>query len=517
MAERVSVVTDHPLWPWQARAISEWSQLTATGERRICIASPTGGGKTRIIGELIRSAVEQSKSVVLYTTRKLLTEQMMGRLDGYGIRYGVRSASHADRIDLGCRVQISSVPTEASRVYKRKAWSLHDADVAIFDEAHMLKADAAERIMQDHLATGAVVTGFTATPLGIAHLYDRLIVAGNNSELREHGSHVKCLVFAPDEPDCSKVKRTKTGEFNIADIRKYVWTQAIFGRVLTHYRLLNPQQKPAICFGPDVDGSVWLAQQFTAAGIRAAHIDGEDVWLDGERFKSGPEQRAAIVEATRTGEIRVVCNRFVMREGIDIPELYHLILATPIGSLQSYIQTVGRVLRSHPSMDHCIVQDHGGNYWRHGSPNMDRDWLDCWKLDERVITELRHEKLREKKAPEPITCPHCGAVRLRGSACHHCGKVSDKKSRMILQHDGRLKEVTGDIFRPHRTSLKSDTEKKWEQMYYRMKRAGKTFRQAEGLFFHENHYYPPKSLRLMPANEIDWFKKINEVPSVRLQ
>ena len=96
------------------------------------------------------------------------------------------------------------------------------------------------------------------------------------------------------------------------------------------------------------------------------------MYIDGEEYASDPLKRAEVIDKLRAGDIKVICNRYVMREGIDIPELYHIILATPIGSLSSYVQVVGRALRNHPSLDKVIVQDHAGNFWRHGSANANR-------------------------------------------------------------------------------------------------------------------------------------------------
>ena len=81
-----------------------------------------------------------------------------------------------------------------------------------------------------------------------------------------------------------------------------------------------------------------------------------------------------------------------------------------------------------------------------------------------------------------------------------------------MQVDGTLKEYRGDIIKPRKVSMKSDTQQLWDSMYFRMKRANRTFRQAEGLFFHENHYWPPRTLALMPLNDGDWSRKVGDVP-----
>jgi hypothetical protein len=63
--------------------------------------------------------------------------------------------------------------------------------------------------------------------------------------------------------------------------------------------------------------------------------------------------------------------------------------------------------------------------------------------------------------------------------------------------------------------MKSDTLKLWERCYWRAKNSKNrmTFIQARNLFFYENHYWPPSDLPLMPKNEIDWFRKVKDVPN----
>lgn len=459
----------------------------------------------------------RDRGIVLYTNRKMLTEQLIGVLKRSGVEFGVRAAEFAEYTDLGQAVQISSVPTENSRVYRRGEWTLHDAGLVIWDEAHMQANGAAEKVFRDHQSQGAINLGVTATPLGINHLYHHIVQAGTNSELRKCGAHVPCYTTSTSELDVSKVKQTKTGEYSVGDIVKNVWTPQIVGHVIPTLRKLNPDLRPMLGWAPGVAQAVWMAEQMTNHGIRSAALDGNDIWIDGKTYKSDREARATLLELSEAGEVKCIWNRFVLREAIDMPWIYHGILATPIGSYKSYLQTVGRILRSHPSMDHCILQDHGGNWWRHGSPNADINWENWWRFDERQITAERQERMREKKDPEPINCPECGLIRASGKVCPKCGTEATKKSRKILQANGKLKTVEGDVFKPRKVKQTPNTERLWKQTYHRCKKAGQTFRQAMGLFYRENYYYPPKTLPLMPTSPMDWYCPIKSVPTERLR
>lgn len=102
--------------------------------------------------------------------------------------------------------------------------------------------------------------------------------------------------------------------------------------------------------------------------------------------------------------------------------------------------------------------------------------------------------------------------------CPRCGFAFTKKSRPVVQTDGKLKEYSGDIYRQRATLYKSNTSKLWEKCYYRAKnsRNKMTFNQARALFFYENHYYPPSDIPLMPLDLYDWFSPVANIPPIKL-
>ena len=109
-------------------------------------------------------------------------------------------------------------------------------------------------------------------------------------------------------------------------------------------------------------------------------------------------------------------------------------------------------------------------------------------------------------------------VRRTGKQCPACGHIAHAKSRMVVQIDGTLKQVSGDIIKPHRIKMLPDTQRLWQTMYHRAKskKWNATFRQAEAFFFYENHYYPPRDLPLMPKESGDWWRKVADVPQNNL-
>lgn len=517
------------LWPHQRRGIDDVLAAIGEGVRLILLTSPTGMGKSRMVCEIIETLCEQGWYAVLYTNRLLLIDQLKRVLDQHGIDYGVRAAGH-EGDDAHHRVQISSLPTEASRVLKRQHWSIHGAGqrcIAIADEAHVNDGPKAQAIYALHHDAGHVRLGVTATPIGLGTSYDKLIIAGTVAEGRACGALVPAVHFGPDEPDMRAWKKLKADadptQISENDIRKAMMAPGIFGRVWTWFEKLNPEHKPTILFAPGVEESIWFAEQFRQKGVRSAHIDGQDVWIDGELHPTSPDLRADVLLQHRRGLIRVLTNRFVLREGVDCPWIRHMIFATIFGSVQSLLQSGGRGGRADNYEDtvalfgpktHFTIADHGGNWWRWGSLNADREWrLD---LTNASIYGVRAERLRQKKTREPWVCPECQRVN-NGYKCEQCGFQfrPDKHSRPVVSTDGSLKEMTGDIFRPRRIDTRPEAQAIWQKMYWRSRtgKGSRSFAAAAALYAYENQWaWPSRDWKFMPKEEHDFYRLVSSVP-----
>jgi superfamily II DNA or RNA helicase len=502
-------------WPNQIRICDGVLKAARAGRRRIVVTSPTGTGKTRAMAALIQWAKGEWLKSGVYTNRRLLFSQLSGVLSKLGIDHGHRAAGY--RPALLRDVQLAMTQSEASAT-TRGSRELHAADLVLSDELHCQGGETLPKFHQAHHDSGAIITGWTATPIDLVGDWDELVVGGTTSDGRKCGALVPAYTYCPDEPDLKHIKNYRVGDdLTDKENRKVMMRPGVFGRVLKHYRRLNPDDRPTILFGPDVAGSIYFAEQFYKAGVPSAHIDAKQVWCCGESYPSDDEVREDVLDRLRSGEIKVCCNRFVLREGIDLPEVAHAVFACVFGSLRTYVQAGGRALRSHPSIDSVCIQDHGGNFVRHGSLNEDRSWY--LGQTGNKTTGMRIDEMRESPEKEPIICPECGFSRLRGEQCPACGHRHWKRSRHVVQINGELKLVDGPSFRKHRRKTKPDTKKLWERMYHRArsKRWNATFRQAEAMFFVENHYYPPRDLPLMPESPADWYEKVGMVPKERLQ
>lgn len=509
-----------PLRAPQERAIAHIKGLTEQGEKLICLVAPTGGGKTRIAIELTNDFIDRDRKVLVLTNRKLLIEQLVGVFSAAGVEPGVRAANYP--LDHTKAIQIASIQTETSRTVKGKIWDWFDADLVIIDEAHLNSSASVQKIIARYLEHGSVIVGMTATPIDLGHIYRVMVEAGTKAELRELGALVPCRHIGCDEPDKRLIRTIDAEDLSENELRDIFGKaeasignkrlKQLCGRVFDWYDRLNPERSATILFAPGVNESIWFHEEFVKRGISAAHIDGETVWLNGKPYNTSPEMRAEVLELSRLGEVKVLCNRFVLREGIDAPWLAHGIFATIFGSLQSYLQSGGRLLRAFPGLKHVTLQDHGGNWWRHGSLNEDREWKLDWTAA--MYTGVRRERLEQGEEKEPVRCPQCGLI-LKSMKCV-CGFVIQRASRPVVMANGELAEHTGRIFRPRTRTMKKDTTYLWKVETIKGLKGKKTYRQCEANFFRLHGYYPPRGLPLMPSERLDWYLKVSDVPQNRL-
>lgn len=494
-------------WPWQLHGVEDVAALCGKGVST-CLQSPTGGGKSKMMWALIAWARSLNQRVGLLTNRNSLCRQLSRDMTEAGLDHGVVGFQFKEQFDLSKPIQLMMVQSEVSQAKRRKPT---EVDMLLVDEAHLFQSGKPAELIQYHKDNGAYIVQVTATPVGLARTCEHIVIAGTNSQLREHGAHVPCLVRAPCEIDCDKVARTVTGEFKTGEVVKRVWSQQVVGKIFDHWEVSNPNHNATICFAPDCASSLWLAQEFEKRGVSVAHVEAGKVYWDGQvRVDRDAELRHTIFDLVKKGEISVLFNRFVCREGLDFPNLEHAILATPIGTLKSYVQTVGRLLRWSPQTPEFVhMNDHGGNIWRHGSPNQDRDWKDLFhKTERQLYKEERERQKKPKEDDKPIICPNCGRVRASGDRCPEppfgCGHECKERQRIVVQADGTLRDINEREMTRSKPKEISDVQRRWDSLYWGQVKYGKTnvkFSQLRIFYHYKYKEWPPFNLHNMPR---DW-------------
>lgn len=377
------------------------------GHKRPCLVAPCGAGKTVIVAEMARLSTERGNQVLFLAHRRELIEQTERTFRAAGVD-----------MDL---CEVGMVQTMCRRLDRIRAPNL-----IIVDENHHAKAASYRKVLDAF--PQAMGIGVTATPVrldgsGLGDVNDDLVQGVTAKWLIENGYLAPYKYFAPTVADLSGVK-INHGEFDAKQTEGILVQRAIFGDVIAHYRKLANGCK-AICYCTTLEHSRQTAAAFNAAGIPAAHIDGD----------TDKAERADIVQRFRDGEITVLCNVDLISEGFDVPDCSCAILLRPTHSLTLYIQQSMRCMRFMPGKT-AIIIDHVGNYARHGMPDDDREW----KLDAQ-----KKKRGQQKNTFFIKQCDECYAVMPSdATVCPECGYVFPKKERTIEEiTEARLEEVKG--------------------------------------------------------------------------
>ncbi|MBK8752397.1 MAG: hypothetical protein IPL99_12450 [Candidatus Competibacteraceae bacterium] len=160
----------------------------------------------------------------------------------------------------------------------------------------------------------------------------------------------------------SRVKKSG-GDYHEGQLQTAMDTTELTGELLTNWQRLAANQK-TIVFATGIEHSQHIVSRFQAAGVNAAHLDGE----------TPLPVRQQIIRDWQRGTIQVVSNCAVLTEGFDFPALECCVLARPTQSVGMYLQMVGRVMRPALGKAGAMVLDHAGCFGAHGLPHEHREW-----------------------------------------------------------------------------------------------------------------------------------------------
>lgn len=486
-------------WPHQARGRDAAGKFRAAGTRTLVSVAPPGGGKSRMMFQDAADEVLTGGSVTIAVHRNLLLEQMRIQLIEAGIPFGLIAPDV--ELDLDKPVQLASIHTLYSRAVKAGSIDLPRASLVLLDEAHANRSEMARALIfgavggglsfDGWLDQGAFVHGFTGTPVNLGGLYDQINQFTSYKELRDCNAHAMIRTYGPEEIDVADLKTDDDGEYSgrALESRSY----KIWGSVYEWWQRLNPFAEPALLFGPSAPGARWFAHEFVKRGVTAGYIGSDCVLLPGhlpcgtlclDQYPSTTDTRTQALQLSESGGLKVLCNRFVLREAIDMPWIRHGIAATVFGGLATYLQSVGRIQRYFAAYPDKIWQCHGGSFWRHGSPNAERYWeLGCTNKSLAKLRKAATERAENAQDVEGIQCPKCRGWRSRGPACPHCGHMHKRSVRFVRQVDGALVELTGAVHRTAKKKKKVTAQSLWNGVLFGSFKADRPVSSAVSIFY----------------------------------
>lgn len=393
-------------------------------KRRVILYAPTGSGKTEIGMEVIRGARDKGRNVMFVCNRLELIGQASRRFHAANIDHGVIQGDNT--FGTYKPVLIASIQTLARRGYPE------NVGLIVIDEAHGVAGSKEYRKLLSTIK--CPVLGLSATPIskGLGKHYEELggplfeTIANTISiqGLIDLGYLVDVDIYAPSEPDLSQVKIV-AGDYNEKQLGEAVDKPTLIGDIVEHWKKLSGYKR-TVCFATNIAHSKHIVEQFTAAGISAAHID----------CYTDDAERRRILKKLDNGELTIVSNVGVLCEGWDCPSVEVMILARPTRSLIRYIQMAGRVLRPCAGKVKALILDHSGSCKLLGFPTDDLPL----QLDDGKPRKAA-QRTEDSTDPLPKECVSCHYMKPpKVHACPKCGFAPQHRCD-IEQHDGNLKKL----------------------------------------------------------------------------
>ncbi len=397
------------LRPYQREAVDAVWRHIAMSDTNPAVVLPTGSGKTHVIAELCRDAVQKwnGRVVVLAHVKELL-EQAAGKLRAVApdLPIGVFSAGLGRR-DLGYAVTIAGIQS----VYQR-AHDLGPLDLVIVDEAHLVPPEGEgmyRRFLTDarDLCDHQRVVGLTATPYRMKtglicgpapdHVLNEtcfeagvreLIVAGYLCPLKSRAGKAVA--------DTSEL-HIRGGEFVAGEVETLMNKDDLVGAACAEIVAATAARRAVLLFCSGVAHGEHVARVLRERhGVECGFVEGG----------TPTKERDALIARFKSGELKYLANVNVLTTGFDAPNVDCVAMLRPTLSPGLYYQMVGRGFRPHPGKADCVVLDFGGNVLRHGP-------VDAIRLADRSGAP--------GEAPAK-QCPQCDAlIHAAYATCPECG------------------------------------------------------------------------------------------------
>lgn len=407
-----------------------------------CVAS----GKSLMMAETARRAISRGGRVIIGAHTRELVEQNAAACVAMGLEVGINAAA------LGQRTWRAPVISAAIQSIYKNAASFGPISDLLVDEAHLVPHSEAGMYRALHRALSYPrMPGFSGTVFrlnggrldeGDEPPFERVVYTYSILDGIRDG--YLCPAFslggADDHIDLSKL-RTRNGDFSgeSSDAQMLGLIDNHITQMVHH----GAERRAWLAFEASTKAAKAMAQRMTEWGIPTGLVLGE----------TPAGERAALIDAFRTGRLRAMVNVAALTTGFDVPHVDLLVMRRPTKSLGLYIQMVGRALRcvggnitasAAAGKAEAGVLDFAGNIELHGP-------LDFIRPKESKPRLVKCEECNTRNAAAAKRCWHCDALMMKlcpaclgelpkGTLdCTHCG--FDMRTGPAAEKGARLLEV----------------------------------------------------------------------------
>lgn len=346
------------LRPYQTHAIESVRNEIKKGNRRILLAIATGAGKSIIARSIAEMAAVKNNHVLFTAHRTILINQMKDTFKG-----------------------LSNVTCGTLQSMHKKE---HDVKLIISDECHY----GSDSKMRSNLPKDVIEIGLSATPINADGSkldgWDVILDEVQLCDLIEMGYASPVIVKAAIKPDRSKIK-IKHGDYDIKGAFDLMSPPEMIGDIIGQYKK-HAEGMRTLIFCVNIEHAEEMALAFKREGYRC------------EAVHSKKKDNIKLIDDFKSGDIDIICNCDVLTTGFDVPDVYCIILATPIKSIIKAVQIYGRATRLNPN-----------------DPNKTALILDCaGVIDDTIhpLQRMRFDKPKQHKKKELCSRDGCGGKKV---------------------------------------------------------------------------------------------------------
>jgi superfamily II DNA or RNA helicase len=375
--------TNHPLRPYQEDVVKA-VMANIKGKTRDMVHSPTGSGKTKMIGEIIRRLDNQQ--ILLITPRIRLLEQTLPYLPrGHGVNSGQRGS------DCGSG-HSCVIGTFQSLIHR----SLKKPDVIIIDECHLVPPNSRYSKLLNSFSDAKII-GFTATP-----------TRGNESiEMQGwrkiHEVPMQMLIDLGYLTRPRSMATHGTG-YSIGNDDIAV-TDEILGNL--RQTVTQQGQKKILVFCKNIEHARFVEKRLLEAGEQSVFIAHSQTNKYIEKAESAYQGFA-----DSPGRSWLI-NVSMVTLGIDIPCIDTIAILRDVQEFSLLVQMIGRGLRPFGTKKECLIFDFGRGTKRFGFIDDPQ-----FKVSENCVGRTgESDNIDVTKE-----CPECGSLIYRSEdECPYCG------------------------------------------------------------------------------------------------
>lgn len=363
----------------------------------VLCAAPTGSGKTVVLSEIARRALDRGARVMALVHREELLVQLHSALyNQTGLLPGVVWKNSNDWS------QPATILAQSTLARRQLPDELLPPDILFIDEAHHARAptwmQSIERLRP------RLIIAYTATPFRqdkeplSPEPFARVVRPVTPRELIASGvlcpAVIESLIPYGSDRQLKPIGQARNLPAIYRDAVLYAVAQGRSKIIL--YVSQTPEQTPTQVMQE-------TQKLLEAAGVTAAAVDQHQ----------GTKQRArSISRFTATASTSVLLNYITLTEGTDIPLVDCVIIGRQTQSESTIIQMIGRGLRTHDSKKDCLVLSYTGR------PDMD-SIIHYWRLDglkEQGAGGAKQNKAANQLAMDELSVKFQNAISPLGAA-----------------------------------------------------------------------------------------------------